>query len=572
MKKLMIALMLLVVSFAFIPKTYATQTPGDDYFLKTEWELVQLSGTYYVQTDFIMIEHDVLNIYLSTYGSLLYTEQQLFVEGVHSRVDVFQTLGLIPTYNFYLEYEPGATETLVAYDELDNLLNFGDYMNMYFKLRLQLSSSLTASQRAHVVYTLNYEKSAFDFTMDSYNDIQNPLTVADLPLTEGTPFEQTDAYSVDYNKYGEVHFSYLNGDVTLWITYFGFYSIVLEDVVFSDDSFLENVQDVYYYTEGIERFLYFAYGDNDDFVLTDGNIQAKTWTGFTVWNLTTNEVVTTQRAWALTYIDVVDLNAYAYFYMPYIPTDDLLSVSVTFTYRIGRQGITTLFQQQYEEWQTKSVILEKDQVTSSVPQWTYDLYYASAGAIVLGSILSISTGTTIGMPLIYAGSIAAATSFVNSKIELYVNNIDQLEKLNYPSSALVSTINAHYTEISGQPINISGQPVYKMHLGSFTGLDHNYVEFDTNDDKYKYTEVVWTTDGTVYTISEDYIDNDVIVDQDYVAIRPEETTLDLMGMLMLPGITILFAMVGWRTKFKNVGHVVLFVALYVAILFLVGAL
>jgi hypothetical protein len=45
MKKLMIALMLLVVSFAFIPKTYATQTPGDDYFLKTQWELVQLNGT-----------------------------------------------------------------------------------------------------------------------------------------------------------------------------------------------------------------------------------------------------------------------------------------------------------------------------------------------------------------------------------------------------------------------------------------------------------------------------------------------------------------------------------------------
>lgn len=586
MKKLTVLLLVMLGMF-FVSENFQTRAyPSsiENVVEKFEWTLKYKNGTYFIESNIIQVEHDHMNMVLRV-ADLDYIGKDIIQPGYLSNVSFYLDYNQTnSSFLKYFDYEAGSYSDYMYLSDKDTyhtptyeIFDLGVYKGLYMKVRLQLTSVLTNNERQQLVYLLNSDdvNYMFDWSFEVYNVVEETISLLDLPETTGSPFVNANLMLPNETYYGTVEFSYINNDVTLIIKYFGEYVYVLENVVFSDASFLDDVENVYYYTENGDRYLYFSYGEADDFVLTDGNAVAKPWKGFTIWNLTTHEVHVTQRAWVLTYIDVVDLNAYAYFYMPTIPHDDLLSVSLTFNYRVGRKGITTFWSQKYSDWETKAIILERGaESLTSLPQWVYDTYVYSASAMAAGLAISLipTVGPAVGIPLLVAGSIGAVTGAVGAVVELMTFDINQIEKINYPSSILKSTIESHYSELVGSPVTVGSTPLYKLHMGSFTGTDVNYVEFDQSN--FKYTEIVWTTNGQVYVLSEDYIDEQVIVDRDYVATRPEETPpLNLMNMLMLPLITLFFMILAFRMKaFSDIKQLIIVVGLYALTLLMLGVI
>jgi hypothetical protein len=349
------------------------------------------------------------------------------------------------------------------------------------------------------------------------------VAISSLPETTGNPMTSEGVY-------GDVFFNLdkVTHNLKLTVNYSGV-AYQLADRVIEDIEFLEGVEKSYYYTIDDEKFIVFYYADSD---LTNASA-AKRWNGFAIWNLTTNEIIITNRAWILTYIDVAsDNKAYGYYYMPEIPVEDLLSVSLTFQYRVGKKGITTLWAQKWSEYETKSLILEKDSVSleSRVPQWTYDVYTGSTVALAAGAIFTAIPGTQfIGIPLLIAGGLGT-TAAISGELDGMINGgIDEIEQI-IPDSTLTSKINSHYTEVAGKPIqiNYSTNKLYKLYLGNYAGTDVNYVEFD--EETFTYTEVSWVTNGTVYVMEGEHILTSTIIDREYEANRPADSE-GLLGVL-----------------------------------------
>ena len=570
MRKLCIAVLTLMMTFFFLPQLHAETTVEVNLFDEvTDWYHSQSNGINYLQSDYTRITYDHMFIEFDT--SIPQIDYEIFQPGSRSTVLIYDSNNTLITYKPIIYTSTEETTTMGLTDDL------GEYKNYWFRIRIQFTYETTNYDRNNTVWLFREfpETIKPGFRITAYNDIgTTPLTIADLPLTTGTPFNSSQTVLPNMEDYGTVDFYYLNGDITLDITYYGLHSITIESVGFTDDSFLNNVQNVYYYTEDGDHFLYFTYNENDDFILTSSVSGAKTWTGYSIWNLDTNEIISSQRLWALTYIEVEDLDAYAYFYLPTIPTEDLLSVSATYNYRLGKKGPTTFFRQTYTDYETKSIVLEKDvSAVEDVPQWVYDTWTYSASAVAVGGVMSmVPGGQFIGIPLMLAGGVAFNVANVGGLVEIATGAIEDITKINYPSQTLVNNANEHYSTLTGLTIDISGQPIYQLHLGTFSGIDVNYVEFDTSN--YKYTEIVFVTEGTTYTITEDYIDNEVIVNEDYVNERPDESEpINIMSMIMMPLVVILFIMIAFRMKaFSSPKQIILLLGLMFLTLYLVGAL
>ena len=75
----------------------------------------------------------------------------------------------------------------------------------------------------------------------------------------------------------------------------------------------------------------------------------------------------------------------------------------------------------------------------------------------------------------------------------------------------------------------------------------------------------------MYALTDEYIDEQVIVDQDYVLERPEETSFNIMEMMMLPLVTLLFIVVAFKVKaFGDIKQFFIVIGLFIATLLLLG--
>lgn len=343
-------------------------------------------------------------------------------------------------------------------------------------------------------------------------------TVQDLPTTTGNPFPDAESNGI----YGSVHFNVnpINHELSRTVSYAG-NTYQMAKVILDDISFLQNVEKSYYYTKGEDKFMAFFHKDGD---FLSGST-AKKWGGFTIWNLTTNEIIVTNRVWVLTYVDVTsDHKAFAYYYMPEIPVEDLLSVALTFQYRIGKKGIGTLWSQQWSEWETKELRLEKDaqSLEAAIPQWTHDVYTASTVALAAGAILTAIPGTQpIGIPLLAIGSIGLATASTGELIARLSGGLNEIEQV-IPDTILKNKINKHYSDVAGKEItiNLATNKLYKLYLGSYSGSMVNYVEFD--ESSFTYTEVSWVSNGTVYVMDGEHIFGQFNVDDKYELEKPKD--------------------------------------------------
>lgn len=463
-------------------------------------------------------------------------------------------------YTLFEVYEKNTltgVETLVYQGSVDTLKVFTFYAdgNMYFR-----------DQDNKLVYKWFGLNKAFKMRWVQVTNVDVPI--ANLPTTTGNPIEQT-------GQYGSVFFTVdtITHNVAMTINYNGV-AYQLADRVIEDITFLENVEKTYYYTKDNSRYIVLFYDDSD---FLASNNAAKKWNGFATWNLTTNEIVVTNRAWILTYVTMdAQRNAYAYYYMPEIPVEDLLSVSLIFSHRYGTKNISTFWTQQYGAWENISLTLNKDEQTYSenLPNWLIQLYmeaYISTAA----TIALAATNNPFALPMLLSGSMTLAKA-IDGTIDYYrTGGIDQITQA-IPDTNLRAKIEQHYSELAGQPVtlNLATNKLFKLYIGKFDKAGTNVVEFD--NESFKYTEVSWVSHGTVYTLSGEHINDQWSLDEaleapdefdwDKFWADLKENTFYILGAILGVVLIIVFATQGAFTnpwKFLMMVIVIGFIALVV---------
>ncbi len=616
MRKLVISILSLLVIMLFLPVTVFADPPPEainytDYVDEfNDWTLTSMGGVYIVQSNPVLIQHDYLEIEIQT-GTECYPSSPqwicdldyVFIEKLtYSRVSIHNSDApgsmAIESYTLKNESEE-ALETLFMHDGSEFITEI-EHKFKYVRIQLALLESFTVSEAQTITNRLNYGVEHFfgGWTIRAFNDTGGVETsIESLPFTTGNPFEEG-------GNYGVVDFVYFENTFALSLEYFGNYQVELSGLVFSSDDFLENVVEAYYYTIGLERFIVFYYQENMDLLLTDIDVLTKQWTGFAIWNMTTGEVVTTNRAWVLTYIyrDLEDPNMdlFAYFYMPNIPVDDLLSVSLVMHYRYYYHSFPFGWgtQKVEENWSRTAMTLQKG-VTQlgGLPTWVKDVYLTSAAALAAGTILSIIPGTQpIGIALVLSGGLLLNFANIGALNYIITGGIDELVHVAQPTQTMRNNIEAHYTMLAGAPVTVNpGDPLYRLYLGRYNKqtpsfypndvevcYDHSTQACDEYQE-FKYTEIVWVTDGEIYSIHEPYIDSDSTMDNAWFIALPEPGPSfgsrfgNLIKALAIPAFTIIWALVAFRgggfdKLWKFIAFAVGYIGVLIAILYAISGL
>jgi hypothetical protein len=589
MKKLMIFLILAASILLLVPRqqTNATLSPPTEVVHKfRDWSIQWTINGYRIKSARTLIEWDYLYMEFGTYLDEFGGVENFIQVGVNSKVNIYLTpTSLTPSTSYIIAYEhPEATEMMFPMNAIqDDWQNIGEHKGFYAEVILSLKPGFSTSQRNIIesyLNTTNYFNYLVPFTFTSQNQITNVNNLTSLPLTVGSPFNPPAIVGYSRSDFGEVEWTYANNNFSFGLTYNGYYTHTLTNIEFDDTSFLDNVEKTYYYTDVDEnRYLYFTYHEDDEILLSQTGYETKFWKGFTIWNLTTDEISTTNRALIYTYIQPPDSekDVYAYLYLPELLVDDLISVSLTYKYQkvTNVLGIVT-----YGDWEIESRIMQKDLSVTEYPDWLTDVYIYSAVAITVGTVFTMIPATMpIGLPILISGSIAFNLANVGVINRYFYGPIDTLTKINYPSNELRTSVNQHFAYLSGQQSFTLEDPIYRIYLGNY---NHTFahsthpVIFDTTTEGFSYTEIVWETNGTVYSFDEPYIESRTVLDLDYADTIPDET--DLQGIFktawtafIVPVITLAFVFILIKSNaFANPKILITVGIVFLLVLFLLG--
>lgn len=359
-------------------------------------------------------------------------------------------------------------------------------------------------------------------------------SVGTLPDTEGNPYME--------GMTGTATFTYKDNDFEAEVIYDGLaYNIKLENVGFSSASFLSNVSSVSYYSIDGDKYLQFNYKGSPNVLLNSTGQITNNWSGFGLWNLTDNKVTITQRALVLTYLnmDKQTRDAFAYLYMPTVIMDDLMSVSVVFKYRylypFGVKG----------NWQDAARLLEAGvEDIGGVPQDVLDLYTVSGAALAAGVIIPV-----LRWPLLAAGGLLLNVANVKLLDHMLTGAINEIEPVSATATFRLE-LNEYYTRIAGRPINVgAAEQVYRLYLGKFSAVGSSDAEIDNST--YKYTEITWMTDGEIYSLTQPYLDQHSVINDEWVDRVENHGELNLppwVKTLTMILVTVAFI---WGAVFKS---------------------
>ncbi len=532
-----VALMALLV---MVRPTYASLSTTNNIADELQWQRITLDGKYAIRT--LRFQVDFADVAMEFSTTMSGWENFIVQENgsTYSRVDIYtnQSLGTpIETYNIVYE-EEGVTEILFSSDGNGNWnLDVSEHTGKWMQITLMLDPSASVSLINNVEYWINNYRTMYDFTVDVRYEVNDYQTIEDLPFTAGNPQQETPG------KIGEVvdyFYDSVNNKFLGTVRYYEEYNFVISNVDFNDDDFLDSVASINYYSIGTEKFFQFDFVDSEEVVLTLSGEYATTWSGFAIWNITTNEFVLYNRALAMTYIDVEpDRDVYGYLYLPNIPIDDLLSVSGFFSYRFGYKNI--IGQQKYHEWEEAAFVLEKDQASYGsdifnygvLPQWTYDAVKIVSFTNPLAALFTLIPGMEdVGYFLNYTGRFSGYLAFALSTLggidKAVTGKIDEIETIS-PDIVLRSKLNEYYSQAADELIVLpTDVDIHKLYFGSFTSYNTNVVDIDAST--LTYTEITWVTKGNIYTVDGEFIDEISILDPEDVA--PPEDTRDPLQVII----------------------------------------
>lgn len=567
MKKIISITLLLLLVVGFLPTSYTDAGP-DITFSISNWTPLIRNNKPYIISDPIQIESDNFEIILDN-GIFITEYEDAFVKQiVTSSYGWTSKIVVSDDYDLALASIPHTTINLLQQIGSDYLYTDYDFSSLKYKyitIHLLLDSTLDLGDANDIAFYMNTYDYAYDYWITGSNELETSNTIADLPLTAGSIYEDVEDVGLVYFNYDDS-----TGSFYAYVHYYGTYLLDIPLVDLPYDDFFENVEVANYYSYEGQKFIVFYYDETELFQIDTGS-EVPGFKGWSIWNLTTNEVVTINKMYVLTYIDIVnDTEPYAYMYIPEIDVEDLLSVSLTYKYRMAKSWYNIFGDANYTDWSIESQVLEKDLSTdASMEQWVYDSYVYSAASILAGTVLSIIPGTQpIGIPLLLSGGLLFNTANVGAISNLLVKDITQLERINYPSTDLKDTINQHFSTLKGTSINIDGDPLYRLYLGNYSGLGLSQIEID--DSSFEYTEVVFQTNGEIFVLDDEYIDQDVITDFDDTASLPEYSErTDVVRIAILGVVSLAFIGIAFKVKaFNKISHVIILVVLWIA--FVVG--
>lgn len=533
MKKLISAMILLLMAMLFVTQpTYAALSSPNDIADELQWQRITLDGKYAVRTlrfeiDFAEVDRMEFSTTLSGWENFI-TEN---VAGTYSRVDIYnaQSFGTpIKTYPIIFE-GPGANEMLFFSDGLGGWsADVSAYTGKWMQITLMMNPTAPVSLINNVEYWMNNYRDLYDFNIEVRYEINAAQTVADLPLTIGNPQQENPG------KMGEVLDYYYDGPLKKFfatVRYYEEYNIVIDNINFSDD-FMDSVAGINYYSIGSEKFFQFDFIDSEEVIITISGEYATQWTGFAIWNLTTNEFVLYNRALALTYIDVEpDRDVFGYLYLPNIPIDDMLSVAGFFNYRFGYKNL--IQQQKYHDWEQATFVLEKDEASYGsdifnyglLPQWSYNAIKWTSLTNPVAFLFTMIPGLQdVGYFLNYTGRYSGYLAFALTTLggidRVRTGKIDEIETIQ-PDITLRAKLNQYYTKALGETVVLpTSVDIHKLYFGAFTAYNTNVVNIDA--DSLTYTEITWVTNGQIYTLPEGMIDEYTAIDEEDIA-PPEDT-------------------------------------------------
>lgn len=336
----------------------------------------------------------------------------------------------------------------------------------------------------------------------------DPSTTEDpwntLPATEGSPVNPIG----DWGSVSDI--SVVNQKISFTIDYLGTSYPVAPFIVEGDLDFINKANDVLYYSDpnSGDKILYFNFGETlDSAILTARAFsEVNEWKGEALWNLTRNEIKVTDVLTVYNYIPEVDEdgNVYSYFYMPDVPIDNLISVSAVLAYRYWDDGFLNLGDLEPGDIQYKTVAAVRGETSSVNPTWVETAYttaYITGALVTVGTVSGLVPG--YGWPIAIGCFVTAGILTAADINEWFAYDIDQIERV-IPSVALVSEINSYIAEQNGSDeFTVDTDKLYKLHLATLQEGD----EVQIMDELSNVTQVVWESDGEIYVVNQDAIDN-----------------------------------------------------------------
>jgi hypothetical protein len=380
------------------------------------------------------------------------------------------------------------------------------------------------------------------FTKDENTQIIT--SVNDLPSTIGTGY--------GYEAIEEIGLAYIevNGtDALLTVSYQGT-SYKLTYTNFNTD-FLKGIYQAYYFTHNNNKILHLIYDKTPLSIneVDSNEIVTRKWTPYVHWNLSTDEIISTEKVSVLTYFKQEEAqNVYAYFYMPDIISDKLIHVDMTFDYRYYKAGFPDIWNEYPLDIQKASVSLDYDETTLTTPEWKKDLYVVTPIAMTIGAMIPV-----IRWPVLIIGSSLLAANYASTELNILQKEISEIESIT-PSLDLKNEVESSYQRMTGNPvqINTTTNKLYKLHIGQFD--EKNKVEIMENSENV--TNLVYEVYGQRITLEEDYIQDQFDRDEnlgegDDHSILPDFGGGILTYVILFLGIMVLINILPRLDKFLN---------------------
>lgn len=532
-----------------------------------------------------VINFDYGDFTIETYGFLNGIHTKIFVPNnleylpdtsKASKIEIIEDYTTIETFYFdYLNDDDTVMYLLNDDGEIEDLSGYKDYS---MSIQLIVDYNLGYDDRDSVKTTFDnnleifcpWEISYIPVTTPTPDDPNNDDQILSLPITGGSIFDgDFDMGSVTYEVDGY--------NVEFQIFYNGIYYLNYSFDNETDMSIFNNNFESFYYSYDDVKFIVINHGDQSMFTTRDW--RAQTFVPYSIWNLNTNEIVTYQKTSVYLYMTVGDANhIVGYFYTDEFIIDRLMSVSTMFNYRwdplIGSKS----------DWIPQIAVLEDTDRTDGTIDWRLQAASISATAAVIGAALPIPG---VNLALFLVGSVSAAYFTAvgyeavidgNSLLSFSTNEIEEFS----PTDSFKQEVNNKYidsnTDFEG--IDLDVFKMWKLDFGAYNVFGKTP---EVDPDSISVIEMVYETNGNVYTISSDLInthgsiDDFLDPDNDSTIFNPTPTQPSINNPLsdiawyyyVIGGLGLYFIFKEFKLA-KKPGLVIILLAIVAYILFTLG--
>ena len=361
------------------------------------------------------------------------------------------------------------------------------------------------------------------------NSIPEFHTLEDLPKT-------LKSNNVQINDFGTVLFTVVGQDVLVRIIYFQEYILKYTMTADTDLSLFNTIEALYLNADGNTPQIFINNGENRYLADMLGD-NPKAFTKHTIWDLKTNDLTVVNDYKAHAFIKQNNEGVLiAYYYTDAFVMDHILTATLTYTSRTHKTNWFGL-ENVYSEWKrnvfdyTSEDYLSYRNMTSDWQLWIPGWNLIATG---------IRTNTYYQMPRIdtvnfnnlqseYNVTLSEVNSHFSTRTPDFENIIDNS---NYKLFAFALE--------EGRSIDLS--PVGKVQ----TEFYHDEVNKD-NPDNLKIMQIIYETDGKIYTTVGDDIDLDVIVDDPIKQTEPKDNS-NLILLIIVVSVIVLFFVGAFKMK------------------------